>query len=288
MTTHGIELPPLPLSRCGYYTGSDVLEYARAAIEADRKRRGEPVRVPNDADILGTWHSFAGDPCEKYPLVDSDKISFARALLDRYGQPAQPARPTDDELWDKTLRDRDHYHDMADKLAEAIAEHFGVDIGEHSNMNCPWQTALEVIGTAAQPAASVEPVAWLSKCIRGSDSGKCVIAKEGKPTINTTYWSQPFPVYTAPVAAQPSVPDPLKYGGKWQDHYVTGWNDCRAAMLADEQAQHDTPAQPAPILYQHTDGRYGLSLHGQPAAFTEGDPGWYRVPIDIVEPASGN
>ncbi|ANN70884.1 hypothetical protein [Bordetella bronchialis] len=41
-----------------------------------------------------------------------------------------------------------------------------------------------------------------------------------------------------------------------------------------------------PILYQHSDGRYGLSLTGQPATFTTGDPEWYRVPLDIVEPAA--
>ena len=64
--------------------------------------------------------------------------------------PQQPI-PTDDGLCDKTLRDRDHYHDMADKLAEAIAEHFGADIGEHSSANCPWEMALEVIESAPQP-----------------------------------------------------------------------------------------------------------------------------------------
>lgn len=45
----------------------------------------------------------------------------------------------------KTIKERDNYHDVADQLANAIADHFGVDIGEHSNVNCPWGNALEWI-----------------------------------------------------------------------------------------------------------------------------------------------
>lgn len=33
--------------------------------------------------------------------------------------------------------------DMANKLADAIAEHFDVDLGESSNMNDPYENALE-------------------------------------------------------------------------------------------------------------------------------------------------
>jgi len=51
-----------------------------------------------------------------------------------------------------TIRDRDQYHEWADKLAEAIAKYFGSDIGEHSNVNCPWAEALDVI-EEADPAA---------------------------------------------------------------------------------------------------------------------------------------
>ncbi|MDF3115833.1 hypothetical protein KPA94_20625 [Burkholderia semiarida] len=65
------------------------------------------------------------------------------------------ARPTDDELWDQTLRERDEYHEAADKLAAAIAKHFGVDIGEHSHVNCPWNEALEVIENAVSASALV-------------------------------------------------------------------------------------------------------------------------------------
>lgn len=44
---------------------------------------------------------------------------------------------------DGLMKDRDQYLDMANKLADAIAEHFDVDLGESSNMNDPYGNALE-------------------------------------------------------------------------------------------------------------------------------------------------
>ena len=46
------------------------------------------------------------------------------------------------------IKERDLYSDKADELAQAIADHFGGDIGEHSNMNCPWENALLHISPA--------------------------------------------------------------------------------------------------------------------------------------------
>lgn len=68
---------------------------------------------------------------------------------------APQASPSDDKLWDQTLTERDEYHDMADKLANAIADHLLIEIGEHSSSNCPWMRALEAIENAA-PQASAE------------------------------------------------------------------------------------------------------------------------------------
>ena len=50
---------------------------------------------------------------------------------------------------DQTLHQRDFCHEWADKLADAIAEHFAVDIGEHSSSNSPWQEALDAIQSSA-------------------------------------------------------------------------------------------------------------------------------------------
>lgn len=41
------------------------------------------------------------------------------------------------------IDERDQAVDWADKLAGAIGDYFGIDVGEHSNGNCPWQTAFE-------------------------------------------------------------------------------------------------------------------------------------------------
>lgn len=60
-----------------------------------------------------------------------------------------------------TIRDRDQYHEWADKLADAISVYFVADIGEHSSANCPWARALDVIEEAepidAQPVAGALP-----------------------------------------------------------------------------------------------------------------------------------
>jgi len=55
----------------------------------------------------------------------------------------------------EVIDQRDEYHDMADRLAHAIADHFLAPIGEHSSANCPWMRALELIENPpdAAPAA---------------------------------------------------------------------------------------------------------------------------------------
>lgn len=98
-----------------------------------------PAAVPlTDAEIneitldrLGNWPSFE---------AQSWACKVVHAL--HLSAPAAP-RPSDDELWDQTIAERDHWEEMASKLAYMVGDHFGFDVGEHSNCNCPVQNALQ-------------------------------------------------------------------------------------------------------------------------------------------------
>lgn len=62
--------------------------------------------------------------------------------------PAAQADSDAERALDQAMRERDAYHEMADKLADGIAKYFGEEIGEHSNLNCPWRNAVELIEEA--------------------------------------------------------------------------------------------------------------------------------------------
>lgn len=61
-----------------------------------------------------------------------------------------------DRALGEAIDQRDRYHEMADDLAEHIARITGVDIGEHSSANCPWQNAIEAAEEYA-PVQAVDP-----------------------------------------------------------------------------------------------------------------------------------
>lgn len=73
------------------------------------------------------------------------------------GREAEEDRLRDREL-NQAMRERDEAEEMADKLADAIAELTGCAIGEHSSGNCPWQNALY----AAEEMGPINPAQMLN------------------------------------------------------------------------------------------------------------------------------
>lgn len=84
----------------------------------------------------------------------NEAVTALRAEVERLA--AQAAR--DDAALYQTIGERDNYHKWADQLANGIAAHLGIEIGEHSagmgsaESNNPWANALEAIQSAAQSA----------------------------------------------------------------------------------------------------------------------------------------
>ncbi|MFB8182575.1 hypothetical protein ACFC8N_42630 [Streptomyces sp. NPDC055966] len=79
----------------------------------------------------------------------------------------------------ETIDDRDRLHDMADKLAYAVAPE--EVIGEHSSMNCPWENALDLI----TPAAKVDK-------LRQQMAGVTALCDAAEK--QATRWEHPLPV----------------------------------------------------------------------------------------------
>lgn len=70
-------------------------------------------------------------------------------------QPANVDLEGLDRALGKTIEQRDRYHEVADDLAARIAAITGVDIGEHSSANCPWQNAIKA-AEEYKPAQAVD------------------------------------------------------------------------------------------------------------------------------------
>ncbi len=96
---------------------------------------------------------------------------------------AQPAHiQNDDSALTCALAERDEHHEMADKLAEKIAEITGAEIGEHTSANFPWRNALHaadewIAAKPAEPLADVKTLqaiadeynAWIKHHAAGHD-----------------------------------------------------------------------------------------------------------------------
>ncbi|MCW2066888.1 UNVERIFIED_ORG: Lar family restriction alleviation protein [Stenotrophomonas maltophilia] len=95
---------------------------------------------PGGQDASGLIQDLRAAVSLGRPLLHSDVDEIAAALTAR--QPVGVDDATDRALGE-TIEQRDRCEEVADELATHIAAITGVDIGEHSSANCPWQNAIE-------------------------------------------------------------------------------------------------------------------------------------------------
>ncbi|EMF58849.1 Hypothetical protein EPM1_4117 [Stenotrophomonas maltophilia EPM1] len=84
-----------------------------------------------------------------------EAVREALAARQPVGQDDQEYLESLDRALEGVIDQRDRYHEIADDLAGHIAAITGVDIGEHSSANCPWQNAIEA-AEVYRPAQAVD------------------------------------------------------------------------------------------------------------------------------------
>ena len=233
-------------------TNPDLLASERAAnailteeLEADRKRRGEPVYQVNMKgngweDCSVDRHESAGRAMEQ----DAQKgwKRWDRRVLWTAPQPVEPSRG-EPVAWQEAV-----------EAAKADALTVFADSCNHTKEGIEYMTAALIHTHAPQ---SAESVAWPLASKEEADIGW---------TLDYCFLEQ-----VEKVASQ-------------RTDYTTSMEATEQVLIAAaEVLGAPQPAEPVkvPRLYQHDDGRYGLSFG--PARFTEGNPAWHRLPIDIIE-----
>lgn len=113
-------------------------------------------------------------------------------------QPAQVYLDGLDRALGEAIDQRDRYHEMADDLAGHIAAITGVDIGEHSSANCPWQNAIEA-AEEYKPAQAVDlpysldaDPAGIRARVCDVITGTLMIGAQGHTPPPAGHWAEPF------------------------------------------------------------------------------------------------
>lgn len=143
---HEPEPPQIEVVATTRVGGADVPIYAEVP-----ERPVERAGWPEETDPAGNGCRYFD---ELLVALDAENVTSALADIKRLKSDNDRLKRVQKRTEAEDLQviaERDDYHEWADRLAEAITEHLGVDIGEHSNANLPWQAALIAL-TDAKPA----------------------------------------------------------------------------------------------------------------------------------------
>jgi hypothetical protein len=141
-------------------------DFTEAAMEDGDELYWQELRAWNPEAPEGEWRlAWKGD------TEDGPYAWFVRPMALRPEPDTPPAQGLDDRSFDQTIDQRDRYHQIADQLADHIARITGVELGEHSSINCPWQNAVEA-AESYTPAQGIDlhrlvPPEWISEQIGG-------------------------------------------------------------------------------------------------------------------------
>lgn len=109
----------------------------------------------------GAWSSAAKPPIDldeaacQEAAAHEERLRYAIDELADLSKPSEPAGECKD--CDKLMTERDDAIEQADKLAACIEGLLGIEIGEHSSGNCPWQNAIDAADYELDKRARTAP-----------------------------------------------------------------------------------------------------------------------------------
>lgn len=120
------------------------------AITLVTLRRNDRQRLQIDA-LNETVEEYEADLAEG----QHDYLSTLAVLNQQHVRPSLEREAAAEKELLQVIKQRDVYHEWADKLAAAISDLTGEEIGEHSSANNPWANALDAAGYRADQEAGV-------------------------------------------------------------------------------------------------------------------------------------
>ncbi|WP_312708647.1 hypothetical protein [Stenotrophomonas sp.] len=133
---------------------STLLQMTIHQLDEKSEQVGEVQDTRAQFEVWANGRDLITNPPGAYVscYVQNDWEVWQAALAAR--QPVGNAEQLDHALG-QTIDQRDRYHEVADDLAAHIERITGVEIGEHSSDNCPWQNAIEAAETHS-PAQGID------------------------------------------------------------------------------------------------------------------------------------
>lgn len=142
--------------RTGAVANADMVRVMEEGSVPSGYTIGLMTVTQHDRMALERWQYFRRKMRQMRDLMRGmrDRLNAAQARV------AELERKLDEEEGShiETIKQRDHAEHWADELAKAIAEQLGVDIGEHSNLNNPWNEALVSMQQPVAQAGQVPEV----------------------------------------------------------------------------------------------------------------------------------
>jgi hypothetical protein len=96
-------------------------------------------------------------------MSEADIASWVRGNTDTF------SLMPDSEL-ESIIVERDHWEERATELATDVGTLLNIDVGDHSNMNCPVQNAIDAVYQANQKKAKVDALKYRLSGVLNGDS----------------------------------------------------------------------------------------------------------------------